>query len=159
VWQRIADNPDIGKYHIVTYALGSPGRGSYSKATAANVNKVFSQSPTDLNKVTCFAPYHESDDVSGMGAAFKVNNGSPTNNPITNPVTWTTDADYHACPSGMCSSSVSGAKVDYAKGVLIVNTTESPGGSWGYHGRETTFFAGSIKQNILDRIAAWNAMY
>lgn len=159
VWKRIANNPEIGKYHIVTYALGSPGRGSYRDATAANVNKVFSQSPDDLNKVTCFAPYHESDDVSGMGAAFKVNNGSPTNNPITNPITWTTDADYHACPSGMCSSNVSGAQVDYAKGVLIVNTTASPNGSWGYHGQETTFFAGSIKQNIKDRITAWNETY
>jgi hypothetical protein len=160
VWQRIADNPEIGKYHIVTYALGSPGRGSgtYGTAGTARINAVFSQTPTDLNKVTCFAPYHKDDDISGMGAAFKVT-GSPTSNPITNPISWTTDADYHECPSGMCSSNVSGAQIDYTKGVLIVNTTASPNGSWGYHGQETTFFKGSIAQNIKDRIAAWHAAY
>jgi hypothetical protein len=156
--QYIDKDPEIQKYHILTYALGSPGRGGgYSTSVTARRNALFSQSPTDLNKVRCCSPYHDSDAVDG--AMFKVSNGSPTNNPITNPITWTTDADYHACPTGKCSNNVSGAQVDYTKGMLIVNTTATPQGSWGYHGQETTFFAGSIKQNIKDRIAAWFAAY
>jgi hypothetical protein len=159
VLQKIDKNPDMQKYHILTYALGSPGRGTVGKTggSASEIrNRMFSQSPTDLNKVICFSPYHKDDDVSGMGAAFKVTGGSPTSNPITNPVTWTTDADFHACTN--CTN-VTGAQVDYAKGVLIVETTRSANGSWGYHGQETTFFAGPIKQNIIDRIAAWEAAY
>jgi hypothetical protein len=160
ILQYIDKNPDIQKYHIVTYALGSPGRGTVGSTggNAANIrNAMFSQSPTDLNKVICFAPYHESDDISGAGAAFAVRNGSPTNNPVTNPVSWTTDTLYRTCAN--CGSGVSGAQVDYTKGVLIVNTTATPQGSWGYHGRETTFFANPIRQNIIDRIAAWNEAY
>ena len=163
--QYIDKDPNIQKYHIVTYAFGPPGRGATpSGMTAAQAtalrNSYFSQSFNDLNKIVSFAAYHANDDVSGQGAAFATSRGgSPTNNPHTNPISWTTDATYRACTGNLCANNVSGAQVDYTKGVLIVNTTKAPQGSWGFHGDETGFFAGSIRQNIVDRIDAWYATY
>ena len=153
---RINSNEEMRKFHILTYALGTPGRPNSSAA-----NTAFSQTPTDLNKVIDFAPYNETSTNIGFAAA--------NNQRITNPLSWTTDDTYEACTVdgvNRCNGNqILGAQVDYTKRVLLVrlNPSASPQptefSGMGYHGQEYIWFASSIAQNMKDRIAAWNEVY
>jgi len=153
------------KNHIITYATGIPGRS----AIAANKPVKFSESYNDINVITAWNPYYESDTncTANQIGATKASNGSPT----TNPVTWTTDDKYHAMTENpkLTQDNILGTQVHNKLGILLMRRKTQPnpppgcastdGMYMGEHGKDIYWFAESIKQNMADRLAAWKAKY
>jgi len=151
------------KNHIVTYATGIPGRS----AIAANKPVKFSESYNDINVITAWNPYWESDSSCAANQLGVRASSGPT----TNPITWTTDDKYHAMTEhpDLNQNRILGARVHNKLGVLLVKRKTEPATPpgcastgqmyMGEHGKEIEYFEASVIKNIGDRIAAWKAKY
>jgi len=151
------------KNHIVTYATGIPGR----RAIAANKPVKFSESYNDINVITAWNPYWESDSSCAANQLGVRASSGPT----TNPITWTIDEDYHAMTenSTLNQNTILGARSYNKLGILLVKRKNEPStppgcGStssmyMGQHGQDIPYFSASIIKNIKDRIDAWKEKY
>ena len=151
------------KNHIVTYATGIPGRSTISASKPVK----FSTSYNDINVITAWNPYWESD-TSCTSSQLGVRAMS---GPTTNPITWTTDEDYHAMTENpnLNTNTILGARSYNKLGILLVKRKTEPStppgcgstGSMymGQHGQDISYFSASIIQNMKDRIDAWKAKY
>jgi len=151
------------KNHIVTYATGIPSRNTI----ATNKPVKFSQSYDDINVITSWNPYYESDtNCTANQLGVRAQSG-----PTTNPITWTTDENYHAMTenSKLTQKETLGARVHNRLGILLMKRTKEPSTPpgcasdgqmyMGLHGKDIYWFAESIKQNMADRLDAWKAKY
>ena len=156
---RLESNAEMQKFHIFSYSLGPPhSRGANVTNGTARRIAWMSQTPTDINKVGCFAAYSEGDPSSSFPYA------SPAGEPTTNPISWTTDHEYHACSN--CGNNILGARVAFVPGstnrsALFVRPNPSRPPSynndgWGHHGSESWWFGNRISANMRQRIEAWN---
>jgi hypothetical protein len=151
------------KNHIVTYATGIPGRSTISASKPVK----FSTSYNDINVITAWNPYWESD----TSCASNQLGVRAMSGPTTNPITWTIDEDYHAMTENplLNQNTILGARSYNKLGILLVKRKTEPStppgcgsnGSMymGQHGQDISYFSASIIQNMKDRIEAWNAKY
>jgi len=151
------------KNHIVTYATGIPGRSTINASKPVK----FSTSYNDINVITAWNPYWESDtSCTSNQLGVRAMSG-----PTTNPITWTTDEDYHAMTENplLSQNTILGARSYNKLGILLVKRKTEPStppgcgstGSMymGQHGQDIPYFQASIIQNMKDRIDAWKAKY
>jgi len=151
------------KNHIVTYATGIPGRREISASKPVK----FSESYNDINVITAWNPYWESDtSCAANQLGVRASSG-----PTTNPITWTTDENYHAMTENptLNQNSILGARVHNKLGILLVKRKTEPStppgcgstGSMymGQHGQDIPYFSASIIKNMEDRIKAWKEKY
>jgi len=151
------------KNHIVTYAVGIPGRSTISASKPVR----FSQAYNDINVITAWNSYYESDTAcTSSQLGVRASSG-----PTTNPITWTTDEAYRAMTENpaLNTNSILGAQAYNRLGILLVKRKTEPStdpgcgstGSMymGQHGSDVPYFSAAIIKNIEDRIAAWNATY
>jgi len=150
------------KNHIVTYATGIPGHGKI----AANKPVKFSESFDDINVITAWNPYEESDTLcTSSQLGVHGTNGAPT----TNPITWTIDENYHEMTENpkLDQKTILGARSYNKLGILLVRKAKDPATTckssgnmyMGLHGQDISLFSASIIQNMKDRIEAWNEKY
>jgi len=149
--------------HIVTYATGIPTRS----AIAASKPVKFSTSYNDINVITAWNPYWESDTAC---ASSKLGVRA-ISGPVTNPITWTIDQNYHEMTENplLNKNTIQGARSYEKLGILLVKRKTEPatdpgcgagsGIYMGEHGKDISLFEASIIQNMKDRIEAWNAKY
>jgi len=151
------------KNHIVTYATGIPGRSTISASKPVK----FSESYNDINVITAWNPYWESDtSCASNQLGVRASSG-----PTTNPITWTIDEEYHAMTENplLNQNTILGARSYNKLGILLVKRKTEPAtppgcastGSMymGQHGQDIPYFSASIIQNMKDRIDAWKAKY
>jgi len=151
------------KNHVVTYATGIPGRNTI----ASNKPVKFSESYNDINVITSWNPYYESDtSCAANQLGVRAQSG-----PTTNPITWTTDENYHAMTENpkLTQKETLGARVHNRLGILLMKRITEPNPPpgcastdqmyMGLHGKDIYWFAESIKKNMEDRLAAWKERY
>jgi len=151
------------KNHIVTYATGIPGRTTISASKPVK----FSESYNDINVITAWNPYWESDtSCAANQLGVRASSG-----PTTNPITWTTDENYHAMTENplLNQNTILGARSYNKLGILLVKRKTEPATDpgcastgnmyMGQHGQDIPYFSASIIQNMKDRIDAWKAKY
>jgi len=150
--------------HIVTYATGIPSRSTISASKPVK----FSESYNDINVITAWNPYWESDTACTGTNQLGVR---ALSGPTTNPITWTTDENYHAMTENplLNQNTILGARSYNKLGILLVKRKTEPATDpgcastgnmyMGQHGNDIPYFSASIIQNMKDRIDAWNAKY
>ena len=147
--------------HIVTYAAGIPGRSTINASKPVK----FSTSYNDINVITAWNPYEESDTLcTSSQLGVRAMSG-----PTTNPITWTIDENYYEMTENpkLGTGTILGARSYNKLGILLVRKAKDPATTckasgnmyMGMHGQDISLFSASIIQNMQDRIAAWNAKY
>ena len=155
------------KNHIITYAVG------YSvtqEKIDRNPNLKFSQSPTDTGVIVSWNTTAQSEIESGAYKTFGTWNAAAL---VTNPISWTTDETIVPASSNKASLALqpdgtykrtenyADARADKEHHVLVVTTVDEAlyGSSVPnigmFHQYDITLFHDSVKQNVKDRIAAF----